>query len=79
MAIKEQLIYRIIADTGNSVKDVNDLIARNKELKEVISSSTNLNTSSQHKLQAAYAKNTKALLEFNKTLNGNVVHQKKAN
>ena len=67
---KETLIYKIIADSGNSVKSVQDLIDRQKELKKEILNNKDINSTANKKLQAEYAKNHQAVLQFNRSLRG---------
>ncbi len=67
---KEQLIYKIIADTGNSISSVQDLIDRQKELKKEILNNKNINSKANKQLQAEYQRNNQALLQFNRSLRG---------
>lgn len=66
----ETLIYKVIIESKGSIKNVDDLIKRQKELKKQITSATDVGSKKFKQLEDQFKKNNQALLQFNRNLRG---------
>jgi len=66
----KKLIYEIILDSGDSIKNMADLIQQQKQLRKEILNATNVGTTEYEKLKDQYRENAVAIREFNRDLRG---------
>lgn len=64
----EDLIFRVILESGGSIKTVQDLIDRQKELRREIQNATDIGSSRFKALEGQFKKNQEAITQFNRNL-----------